>query len=161
MFMVAITDEKTFMAATDTNNLKIGDVAKQTGTTAGGLRYYEELGLIHSVRGKNGYRYYSQSIVNQVQFIKKAQLLGFSLEDIRDILTVHHRGDLPCNLVQSLLREKIQQLEAKIREMQLFKTELETYSDLWESGHSHPQPDEICPLIEMVPLTNISEEESK
>jgi DNA-binding transcriptional MerR regulator len=134
--------------------LKIGDVAKQTNVAVGALRYYEDQGLIHSERGENGYRYYAPDVVKQVLFIKKAQSLGLSLGDILEILTAHHRGDIPCNFVQSLLQEKIQQLEAKIREMTLFKAELETYRDRWTSDYFQPQPEEICPLIEMVPLTH-------
>lgn len=139
--------------------LKIGDVAKQTGLAVGALRYYEDLGLIHSERGDNGYRYYARDVIEQLQFIKKAQSLGFSLGDIGDILTVHHRGDMPCDFVQSLLQEKIQQLEAKIREMTIFKTELETYRDRWIANRPQPQPEDICPLIEMVPLISIAEKD--
>lgn len=70
--------------------LKIGEVAKQTGVAVGALRYYESLGLIQSERGKNSYCYYAPEIVQQVQFIKKAQTLGFSRYDIGEVLTVHH-----------------------------------------------------------------------
>ena len=59
---------------------KIGELGKQTGLTVGTLRYYSDLGLLQPIeRGDNGYRYYSQDAVQQVDFIKKAQALGFSL----------------------------------------------------------------------------------
>lgn len=133
--------------------LKIGEVAKQTGVAVGALRYYESLGLIQSERGANGYRYYAPATVQQVHFIKKAQTLGFSLEDIGEVLNVHHRGDVPCGFVQSLLEDKIQQLTIQIQEMMAFRTELETYRDSWAATHPHPQPGDICPLIATVPLT--------
>jgi DNA-binding transcriptional MerR regulator len=136
------------------NRLKIGEVSKQTGVAVGGLRYYESLGLIESKRGANSYRYYPPETVQQVRFIKKAQALGFSLEDIGDVLTVHHQGDVPCEFVQSLLQDKIQQLAAQIQEMVAFKTELEQYRDRWATNHPRPQPGDICPLIEAVPLTS-------
>lgn len=139
-------------------DLKIGDVAKQTQVAVGALRYYEDQGLIHSERGDNGYRYYSPDIVQQVLFIKKAQSLGLSLGEIREILMVHRRGDLPCEFVQHLLQEKIQQLEVKIQEMILFKTELEAYRDRWSRDQIRPQPADICPLINMVPLTQVSDQ---
>lgn len=132
--------------------LKIGDLAKQTGVAVGALRYYESLGLIESERGKNGYRYYGPEMVQQVKFIKKAQSLGFSLEDVRDILRVHHQGDVPCGFVQGLLQEKIQQLEAQITQMQTFKAELEQYRERWAGAPPQPQPGDICPLIETVSL---------
>ena len=132
--------------------LKIGELFKQTGIAVGALRYYESLGLLKSERGDNGYRYYSAQAVHQVQFIKKAQSLGFSLEDIGEVLNVHEQGDVPCELVQSLLQEKIDQLEAQIREMSLFKQGLEQYRDNWASTQPRPKPGDICPLIETISL---------
>ena len=134
--------------------LKIGAVAKETGVGVGALRYYETLGLIHSERGDNGYRYYTPAMVHQVQFIKQAQTLGFSLEDIGDILTVHDRGDVPCGVVQELLQEKIQQLETQIREMASFKAKLENYRDRWATTTLQPKPGGICPLIETLDPNN-------
>ncbi|MEL7350290.1 MAG: heavy metal-responsive transcriptional regulator [Cyanobacteria bacterium P01_A01_bin.116] len=132
--------------------LKIGEVSKQTGIAVGALRYYESLSLIKSERGKNGYRYYHQSAVQQVQFIKKAQSLGFSLEDVGDVLNAHKKGTVPCELVQSLLQEKIDQLGAQIQEMTVFKQGLETYRDSWASTQPRPKPGDICPLIETISL---------
>ncbi|MGB3296350.1 MAG: heavy metal-responsive transcriptional regulator [Phormidesmis sp.] len=132
--------------------LKIGEVSKQTGIAVGALRYYESLGLLRSERGENSYRYYAPAAVQQVQFIKKAQALGFSLEDIGEVLTIHQQGDVPCDLVRSLLQDKIEQADAQIREMQTFKRSLERYRDSWNSLDSRPSPGDICPLIETVPL---------
>ncbi len=132
--------------------LKIGEVSKQTGIAVGALRYYESLGLLRSKRGENSYRYYAPAAVQQVQFIKKAQALGFSLEDVGEVLNVHQQGDVPCDLMRSLLQEKIEQVEAQIREMDIFKRSLERYRDSWASSEAHPGPGDICPLIETVPL---------
>lgn len=132
--------------------LKIGALSKQTDVAVGALRYYESLGLLQSERGENGYRHYSPDAVHQVQFIKKAQAIGFSLEEIGEVLTVHEKGDTPCGLVQSLLQEKIDQLAAQIRQMTEFKTELEEYRDRWASSQPKGLPGDICPLIETVNL---------
>ncbi|MFK8183344.1 MAG: heavy metal-responsive transcriptional regulator [Phormidesmis sp.] len=137
---------------TVTAGLKIGEVSKRTGTAVGALRYYEALGLLISQRGRNGYRYYAQSAVHQVQFIKKAQALGFSLEEIGEILTVHEHGELPCGLVRSRLQEKIEQLDAQIQDMMAVKSDLEAYRDRWADAQPHSQPGDICPLIETVSL---------
>jgi len=140
--------------AKNAERLRIGQVSKQTGVAIGALRYYEELGLLEAFRGENGYRYYPPSAVQQVHFIKKAQSLGFSLEDIRQILTVHHQGNIPCDLVQSLLQEKIEQLDTQIQEMQFFKRGLIHYQNRWASSQPRPKPGDICPLIETVPLNS-------
>ena len=92
-------------------HLRIGELAKQTNLAVGTLRYYSDLGLLQPVqRGDNGYRYYSQDATKQVEFIKKAQAIGFTLEEIKTILDVRDRGEKPCSLVQSLLDNKIEQL---------------------------------------------------
>ncbi len=132
--------------------LKIGEVAKQTGVAVGALRYYEEVGLLKSKRGENSYRYYSPEAARQVQFIKKAQSLGFSLDDISEVLNVHQQGNVPCDLVQSLLQEKIEKLETQIREMKVLKGGMEQYRDSWAASEPHPQTGDICPLIETIPL---------
>ena len=135
-------------------NLKIGELAKQTGLAVGTLRYYSDIGLLQPVaRGDNGYRYYSQNASRQVEFIKKAQAIGFTLEEIKTILDVRDRGEKPCNLVQSLLDKKIEQLKIQIKKMSLFKQELEEYRTSW-INNPNPESDsqEVCPLISSVTL---------
>ena len=136
--------------------LKIGELAKQTGLAVGTLRYYSDLGLLLPVhRGDNGYRYYSEDATSQVQFIKKAQAIGFTLEEIKQILDVRDRGEKPCSLVQSLLDNKIEQLEIQVKKMTLFKRELEAYRADWESSSEvELQPQEVCPLISRVSVNS-------
>ncbi|ELS03270.1 putative transcriptional regulator [Xenococcus sp. PCC 7305] len=139
-----------------TPNLKIGELAKQTNLAVGTLRYYSDLGLLQPVqRGDNGYRYYSQNASKQVEFIKKAQAIGFSLEEIKTILDVRDRGEKPCSLVQGLLDKKIEQLEIQIKKMSLFKQELEEYRTSWVNN-PNPKSDsqEVCPLISSVSLNS-------
>ena len=130
--------------------LKIGEISRQTGLAVGALRYYESLGLITAQRGANRYRYYAPTTVQQVEFIKKAQALGFSLEDIKAVLTVHQQGHTPCAVVRSLLQQKIDHLADQIQHMTTFKAELEQYRDQWAT-HPPPSTDgDICPLIASV-----------
>ena len=134
--------------------LKIGELARATGLTVGNLRYYSDIGLLQPVhRGDNGYRYYAQNASEQVEFIKKAQSLGFTLEEIKQILDVRNGGEIPCDLVQSLLNNKIKQLAIQIKQMTLFKRELEEYRAMWENKpQSNLKQEEVCPLIDSVPL---------
>ncbi|WP_036488477.1 heavy metal-responsive transcriptional regulator [Myxosarcina sp. GI1] len=136
--------------------LKIGELAKQTGFAVGTLRYYSDLGLLVPVqRGDNGYRYYSQEAGSQVQFIKKAQTLGFTLEEIKQILDVRDRGEKPCDLVRGLLDDKIEQLEIQIKRMNLFKKELEGYRTSWlDNPDPQSNLDEVCPLISSVSIVS-------
>lgn len=135
-------------------NLKIGELAKQTNLAVGTLRYYSDLGLLQPVhRGNNGYRYYSQNARKQVEFIKKAQAIGFTLEEIKTILDVRDRGEKPCSLVQDLLDNKIEQLEIQIKKMSLFKQELSEYRQSWlDNPNLESDSQEVCPLISSVSL---------
>ena len=131
---------------------KIGELAKQTGLAVGTLRYYSDLGLLQpEKRGDNGYRYYSQNASKQVEFIKKAQAIGFTLEEIKTILEVRDRGETPCDLVQDLLNRKIKQLDIQIKKMSLFKQELEEYQTTWiHTPKLESDSQEVCPLISSV-----------
>lgn len=132
--------------------LKIGELAKQTGVAVGTLRYYESLGLLEpALRSSSGYRYYTADAARQVQFIKKAQRLSFSLQEIQQILVFRRQGVKPCRLVQDLLSRKIDLLEEEIQRMSAFKAELEAYKKLWKSRLSdNPDSEQLCSLIEGV-----------
>ena len=146
----------------NTTNLKIGDLAKQTGLAVGTLRYYSDLGLLQPAqRGDNGYRYYREDASQQVEFIKKAQALGFTLEEIKKILDVRDRGEKPCSLVQSLLNNKIKQLQVQIVKMTLFKAELEEYRTAWTNNpNPEANPQEVCPLISTVSINSRTDSRS-
>ncbi len=133
--------------------LKIGELAKVTGVSVRNLRYYSDIGLLQPIhRGENGYRYYARNASEQVEFIKKAKALGFTLQEIKSILDVRYRGEIPCNLVQSLLENKIEQLAVQIKQMTLFKRELEEYRAIWANRSDSISKEEICPLISSVAL---------
>ncbi|MGI0481054.1 heavy metal-responsive transcriptional regulator [Geminocystis sp. CENA526] len=133
------------------NLLKIGEIAKQTRVSVGTLRYYETLKLLKPIRrGENAYRYYELEAVKVVEFIKKAQSLGFSLEEIRQIIEIRNYGKPPCELVKNLLDKKIEELTTQIKQMTSFKVELENYRESWrinEVNIDNQETTEICPLI--------------
>ncbi len=140
--------------------LKIGELGKQTGVTVGTLRYYESLGLIEpSQRSESGYRYYADTAVHKVQFIKKAQVLQFSLTDIKQILDVCEQGNPACTTVKKLLNEKIHQVDIQVQHLHEFKAELEQYRDRW-TERSSDQSDipKLCSLIDEVSISLPSNE---
>jgi DNA-binding transcriptional MerR regulator len=88
-----------------------------------------------------------------VQFIKKAQALHFSLADIQRILTIRNAGESPCALVDELLDEKIEQLEAQINSAIAFKQELEEFRDrISNIPPTQPNDPTICHHIGAVSL---------
>src|SRR5690554_31792 len=94
-------------------DLKVGELAKLTGLTAKTIRYYELLKLIPEPRRtETGYRLYSETDVQRLEFIKKAKQIGLSLEDIRDILTLYDTNQPPCVHVLALIDQKLAYLDA-------------------------------------------------
>jgi DNA-binding transcriptional MerR regulator len=132
--------------------LKIGELAKQADVAVGTIRYYESLGLLEPAqRSKSGYRYYTANAIKRLEFIKKAQLLRFSLSEVQQILGVRDRGEPVCSLVHALLNKKIKELDEQLRQISMFKTELENYRDLWTNRtFDEPQGQQVCSLIEEV-----------
>jgi DNA-binding transcriptional MerR regulator len=130
--------------------LKIGDLKQRTGVTVSTLRYYESLGLIQTaLRSDSGYRYFHDSAVQRVLFIKKAQTLNLSLTEIQEVLNSHDRGKAVCSIVKNLLNQKIIQLDTEIQKLLESKQKLEDYRDRWSSYPSDvPSNESICTLIE-------------
>jgi len=105
--------------------LKIGQLAKLSGTTTKTIRYYELLGLLHEPeRTDSGYRLYEEQDVERLTFIRKAKSLGFSLTDIGETLTLYDSQQAPCIHVLALLDRKIQEIEQLVIELQELRQEL-------------------------------------
>jgi DNA-binding transcriptional MerR regulator len=130
--------------------LRIGDLKQRTGVSVGTLRYYENLGLLPAaLRSDNGYRYFNDSAIDRVLFIKKAQTLNLSLTEIQEILNSHDRGVPVCATVKELLDRKIGQLDLEIQQLIESKQILENHRDRWSSYPADlPNSESICTLIE-------------
>lgn len=125
----------------------IGELSSLTGLSKDSLRYYEDLGLIlPSERTESNYRLYEMpNTLQKILFIKKAQTLGFSLAEIKDILQA---GSPPCcEQVKFLLKEKIAQIENKIAQLNEHLAFLKETEKGWKSIPFNEKA-ELCPLIE-------------
>ncbi len=131
----------------------IGEIARQVGVNRKTIRYYEEINLLpKSERGENNYRVYSQDTVKRLSFIKKAQSLGFTLSEIKEVLTLRDRGFTPCNHVQDLLRQRLIDIEQKLDELTIIKRELKKLKSEWAKMQTvqDDKGEGICPQIEKV-----------
>ncbi len=136
-----ITDER----------LKIGDVATRSGLSVKTVRYYEEIGLLAPTveRSDSGYRLFDRSVINRLAFVKRAQSLGLSLSEIREILNISDRGELPCDEVKQHLALKVDEINQQIKALQLLKSELQQLLNHWQDPPSVVQTDtKICPNIQ-------------
>ncbi len=97
--------------------MKIGELAKQSGTAASTIRYYESIGLLPAgVRNSNGYRQYTANSVEQLKIIKFAQSLGFSLEEIPTLRKPNKELDHTAIIVR--LTQKQHEANALIEQLQ-------------------------------------------
>ena len=111
----------------------IGDVAKISDLTPAAIRYYEQLGLLTlPPRSKAGYRHYSDVTVEEIQFIKRGQGLGFSLEEIGEILKISRGGAAPCARVLDLAQRNLAAAEERIRKLQAFRDRLSAQIEKWK-----------------------------
>lgn len=118
--------------------MRIGQLAAATGTTTKALRFYEESGLLPPAeRLASGYRDYADDAVGRAGFIHRGQAAGLTLAQIRQILQIREHGQAPCSHVQSLLGERLRELDAQIAELLALR---EIISQLHEKA-SRPEPD--------------------
>ncbi|WP_119066962.1 MerR family DNA-binding transcriptional regulator [Rubrobacter indicoceani] len=113
--------------------LRIGEVAKLVGLPAKTLRYYEELGLISPSRQENsGYRVFGWREMEQIEFVKRAKLMGLSLEQIRTLVEAAEDGVRSGVLhrLEDMLDEKLSETERKLVELRAFRESLLEYRGL-------------------------------
>jgi DNA-binding transcriptional MerR regulator len=128
--------------------LQIGEVARQAGVTTATVRYYERAGLLPKPpRSAGGYRLYATRAVEELVFIRRAQSIGFSLDEIRELLRLSRNGTAPCSRVLALAEDHLKAVESRIRELQSFKKELASAVVLWRSGRCGFTPGGLCDLI--------------
>ncbi len=129
------------------SGLLIGDVAERTGLSAPTIRYYESIGLLRPPpRSTTGYRRYSETTVEELRFIKKAQSLGFSLDEIGEILKLGRAGDTPCAHVLDLARRHLRAVEQRIEQLTHFRDQLASELAKW-NGEQTPTCRGLCQII--------------
>jgi len=130
--------------------LLIGEVAKQAGVHRETIRYYERVGLLQKpLRRRSGYRVYSPDAVARVHFIKRAQNLGFSLDEVREIINFSKAGRSPCSRVRRTLRQKLEDVNRRIAELSEFRQELADFLEELESVPDQADSSaHVCALIE-------------
>lgn len=111
-------------------SLKIGDVAEQGGVNLQTIRYYEREGLLpEPPRLASGYRMFPESTVRRVRFIKRAQELGFSLAEIRELLSLRENADAGAQDMRERAKVKVADIEEKIRTLRAMKEALNALAE--------------------------------
>jgi len=128
----------------DHDSMNIGEAAKASGVSAKMIRHYESVGLFpRALRTDAGYRQYSAREVNTLRFIRQSRDLGFSIEQIRELLGLWQNRRRPSRQVKALAQAHLQELEQKLLELHEMKTALE---HLVHCCHGDDRPE--CPILE-------------
>ena len=129
--------------------LLIGRLAKLAGVKPDTIRFYERSGLLPKPsRASSGHRVYNDAALNQVRFIRKAQSLGFTLDEIRRIMSLRGQGKETCRCVIAMAEATLAETEIKLKELRQFKDTLAINLTRWKRTRRGPIPAEFCALIE-------------
>jgi MerR family transcriptional regulator, copper efflux regulator len=132
--------------------MKIGEVSRLSGIGVEALRFYERNGLIgRPGRTRSGYRLYDDQVLERLDFIKRAQTLGFSLEEISQIIAEREAGRSPCAEVRETVQARLQELEERMKQMKQFRRELVATLDEWKTKGD--LDGNLCGLIETSDLS--------
>src|ERR1700750_2179327 len=133
--------------ANASRGLRIGEVARRSGVGIEALRFYERRGLLgRPARTESNYRVYDESVLERLDFIRRAQAVGFTLGEIAEILAESAGGRSPCRHVRELARRKLEELDARLAELRRHRAELaRTLADWDERGE---EAGHVCGLIE-------------
>lgn len=121
------------------------ELAREAGVGLEALRFYEREKIIPKpARFQSGYRLYDTSQVRRLKFVKKAQVLGFSLEEIKGLFALVENPILKCGTVKDLAEQKIQEVERKMADLRSLKSALVDLNSRCNSEKNIRH----CPIIE-------------
>ena len=111
------------------------------------VRYYERIGLLEEPRRtSSGYRLYNPADLSRLNFIKRAKELGFSLDDIRELIALRVDGDSECSDVARRAENRLADVRQRIEGLERMRKGLE---ELISSCHANPVK-EACPILEVL-----------
>ncbi len=125
-------------------SMTIGEAAARSGVPARTIRYYESIGLIgEAARAVNQYRSYDDADVAMLRFIGRARRLGFSVEHLRNLVSLYRDRHRASRDVKALAAQHLARIDRKLAELQTLRDAL---AHLVERCHGDHRPD--CPIID-------------
>jgi DNA-binding transcriptional MerR regulator len=124
--------------------MRSGQVARDAGVNVETRRYYARRGILQAPeRRASGYREYTNEAVGVIRFVKRAQELGFSLDEIETLLTLAAGGPESCDSARTLATRKLAELDVKMRSIRAMQVSLRRLVDTCEM----PRGERDCPLL--------------
>ena len=125
--------------------MRIGEVARDAGVRVDTVRYYERERLLSPVdRRPSGYREFTEDAVRRIRFIRRAQELGFTLREIRELLELRMEAGASCGDVRERAEEKLEAVEEKLRDLRAIESTLRSLISACEDS----RPVGECPILE-------------
>ena len=127
--------------------MQIGQVAQRSGVPAPTIRFYEAERLVtRPARSASGYRVYSDQILQELAFIRRAQRLGLTLDEIREVLSLGRAGKKPCARVVSICDTHLAAIDRRLAELRAFQDNLQQVRRLAQQGCGFT-PEGFCRAI--------------
>ncbi|MEA2079461.1 MAG: MerR family transcriptional regulator [Pseudomonadota bacterium] len=143
--------------------LTVTELARRSGTTPHAVRYYTRRGLLRPERNPdNGYRLYKYREVAWLRFIRQAKRLGYTLNEIREIMHDSEQGKSPCPRVREILLQRIDENRQQLEELMALQTRMEQALEQWAAmPDGVPDGISVCHLIESFPENDSGYPEKK
>ncbi len=128
-----------------TEKLTIGKLADQSNVGVETIRFYERRGLLKQPAKKGSFRYYPVDDIARVQFVKRAQELGFTLKEVKQLLDLRIKDQAQCSDVLDQAARKINEIDKKINDLKKMKKSLLALADCCEDASI---PLSACPILD-------------
>lgn len=124
----------------------IGELARRAGCKPETVRYYERIGLVRDAsRTEGGQRRYGEEAVRRLTFIRHARDFGFSVDAVRELLTMSDQPDMPCQEVDAIARHHLEEVESRLQRLSTLRDELRRMVGQCAGGKV-----ESCRIIEVL-----------
>ena len=130
--------------------MNVAELAAKTGVSPYAIRYYARIGLLTPARHSgNRYRRFTAADATQLSFVRKAQKLGFTLQEVRKIFEESRAGRTPCPLVREIVQRRVVENAKRLKEVAALQRNMERALRRWKKMPVRaPDGDAICHLID-------------
>jgi DNA-binding transcriptional MerR regulator len=130
-------------------SLRSGELARLAGVSTDTLRHYERKGVLAAPRrARNGYREYPPDALERVRLVRRALAVGFTLDELAQILKERERGRAPCRQVRALAAAKLTEIETRLDEMKAVRAELKATLADWDARLARSTEGQRAGLLE-------------
>jgi DNA-binding transcriptional MerR regulator len=131
--------------------MRIGELARAVGVSPDTLRHYERKGLLEPIRTEGNYREYDAGAQARIRLVRRALRLGFSLDELAQLLGQRDAGGAPCRRVRDLAARKLGDLDLRIGELQALRQELANLVVDWDARLAGVAEGERAYLLDTLP----------